>query len=78
VSLYRFAVANVVTVWDGQKVVLQKGEAWWAADPFVKSRPDLFADEPTVVKARPRATTPPVEAASAAPGEKRTTRRAKA
>jgi len=72
---YVFAVANVVTVWDGQKVVIQKGEAWWAADPFVRSRPDLFDREPTLVKARPRAQVPVVESADAVPGEKRAPKR---
>ena len=67
----RFAVADLVTVYEGQKVVLERGEAWWADDPFVKSRPDLFSAEPTRVRGHR-----PVEQATKNPGQKRATRRA--
>ncbi len=66
----RYAVADLVTVYEGMKVVLQRGEAWYADDPFVQQRPDLFSDEPTRVMGRR-----PVEKATKNPGQKRTTRR---
>jgi hypothetical protein len=45
---------------------LRVGEAWYADDPVVKARPDLFemGDEDA-----------PVEEATAVPGDKRSTRR---
>jgi hypothetical protein len=52
-------------------------EPWYADHPLVLSHPDLFGDAPSLVF--PRGWTPPeapVEQASAAPGEKRATRRA--
>lgn len=67
----RYAVADLVTVYEGQKVVLERGEAWWSDDPFVKLRPDLFSDEPTKVRGQR-----PVEQATKNPGQKRAARRA--
>ena len=48
-------------------VALRRGEAWYADDPVVEERPDLFenADDEDA----------PVEEATAVPGEKRSTRR---
>jgi hypothetical protein len=64
------------TTWVGEASQLIKDEAWDADDPIVQARPELFDDEPTVVRGvrkRPEG----VEEATAAPGEKRTrTRRA--
>jgi hypothetical protein len=34
---------------SGGSVMLRPGDAWWADDPFVLSRPDLFSATPTVV-----------------------------
>ena len=51
-----------------------KGTAWYADSPLVRSHPDMFATKPTEVF--PRNWVSPVEQATAAPGEKRTTRRA--
>jgi hypothetical protein len=67
---YRYAVTTAVTSWQGDKVVLNRGVAWHASDPFVKANPDLFVDEPPVVLGHV------VESASRAPGEKRSTKRA--
>lgn len=33
----------------GGNVMLRPGEVWWADDPFVVSRPDLFSATPTIV-----------------------------
>lgn len=33
----------------GGSVMLRPGEVWFADDPFVLSRPDLFSELPTVV-----------------------------
>lgn len=33
----------------GGNVMLRPGEVWFANDPFVLSRPDLFSASPTVV-----------------------------
>jgi hypothetical protein len=53
---------------------IQEGQAWHANHPLVLAHPDAFSDDPPVVF--PRGWDPPVEQASAAPGEKRATRRA--
>ena len=72
-----YAIDDCITGWEGFKVVLRRGEAWHADDPFVTANRHLFADEPTVVMCTPGKSSRAVESASAAPGEKRTTRRAK-
>ena len=79
----RYAVANLVTDYQGQRVVLSVDEAWHASDPFVKANPDLFTDQPKRIMGiaapdRPKRGRPPVEAASDVPGEQRNVRRAKA
>lgn len=48
-------------------------EPWWAEHPLVLTHPDAFADQPSEIL--PRGWEPPVEQATAAPGEKRATRR---
>lgn len=70
-----WAIDDCITGWEGFKVVLRRGEAWHADDPFVKANKHLFADEPTVVMGSPVKSSRAVESASAVPGEKRTTRR---
>lgn len=55
-------------------VTLTKGEPWDASDPIVKRHPDCFSDQPTRVQTSRRGWTD-VEQATAAPGEKRTTKR---
>lgn len=70
-------VYALFTSWVSAELQIVEGEAWRADDPVVKSHPDWFGDTPKVV----RTTLPrhlqaerPVEQATAAPGEKRTTR----
>jgi hypothetical protein len=58
------------TTWIANGHLIQD-EAWDADDPIVKARPDLFNDEPSVVRGV-RKVEAPVETATAAPGEKRT------
>ena len=79
-------MANVVmatsTCHVGETLMLNEGELWAADDPFVLARPELFTDDLESVTRRSvkpaKAATPveaPVEQATAAPGEKRQTRR---
>lgn len=63
----------------GSPVFVTEGELWEAGDPFVKGREHLFRP-PTVrstdylrTRAERRRVTSPVETATAAPGELRTT-----
>lgn len=51
----KYARATVSALFDGQKVAVHRGEVWHASDPFVKSRPDLFTEEPVVVRGVPAA-----------------------
>lgn len=75
----KYAVANLVTNWNGDKVVLAADEPWHDTDPFVKANPHLFIDAPRHVKGHPEQSTrkqrPVVEAADDNPGGKRQTRR---
>lgn len=73
-SRYVFASASVSVRVPGETypVPVRRGEVWYAEDPFVKAHPDLFSDDPP----RARGSEPEVEQATAAPGEKRATRRA--
>lgn len=52
---------------------VHQGSVWHSECPMVVSHPDLFSDEPPVVL--PRGWMPPVEQATAAPGEVRDTGR---
>jgi len=73
----KFATSTCVVPFQGLRVTITAGEAWDATDPLVRSHPALFTDKPAVV----RGTGPsgvierPVEQATAAPGEKRGTKR---
>jgi hypothetical protein len=58
----------------GLIVRVSEGEPWAASDPFVKAKPELFGAVPKRIR-RTVPFQPPVEQASKAPGEKRTTRR---
>ena len=53
---------------------LVKGEPWDADDPLVNAHPELFSDAPLRVRTTTRGFVD-VEQATAAPGEKRTTKR---
>lgn len=57
---------------------LTEGDLWDADDPVVREHPDWFSDdlEPIIRRSVPKVESP-VEQATAAPGEKRPTRRAR-
>jgi hypothetical protein len=62
------------------QVLVRKGSHWPADDPIVRKHPGFFTDDAryglTWSGAPPKyMSEPPVEQATAAPGEKRTTRR---
>jgi len=60
-------------------ITVREGDLWDADDPVVAAHPDWFQtlDGKALKTAKPAARAePPVEQATAAPGEKRTTRRA--
>jgi hypothetical protein len=69
------------TVWVTSSVQLREGEAWFADDPLVKAHADLFMDTPKIVRTTlsrreiAERDPAPVEQATRAPGERRTTRR---
>lgn len=74
--------ATVAPVGDGLPVNVHQGTFWPADDPIVQAYPTLFDTDlvPSLsysVEPR-RGATQPVEQATAAPGEKRTTRRPQA
>lgn len=64
---------------DGTFGVVQKGTHWPADDPVVQAHPDAFSGDPryglNFSSKPPGFDEPPVERATAAPGEQRTTRR---
>lgn len=72
---YKFAVDTVSVREPGSKypTVVRKGTVWHADCPMVLSHPDLFSDDPPEVN--PRGWSPPVEQATAEPGEERTSGR---
>lgn len=61
----------------GESLYVNEGELWDADDPLVKERPDMFTDDLSGVTRTsvPPKREAPVEQATAAPGEKRQTRR---
>jgi len=48
-----YAYANtdgrVANIASGGNVMLRPGDVWFADDPFVLSRPELFSSTPTIV-----------------------------
>lgn len=66
---YKFANTTATVYDNGKRVQLAVDQIWDASDPFVKSRPDLFEDQPALLRGT-------IEQATAAPGETRTTKRA--
>jgi hypothetical protein len=74
---YKFALGSCVVHVGGNPVNLTAGEAWDATDEVVATHPGMFGDEPPFVRRLigGLAQYQVVEEASAAPGEKRTTRR---
>ena len=67
-----FAASTCAIRHADQVIRLRIGETWAANDPVVKAHPELFSALPETVKR----STPEVETATAAPGEKRGRRRA--
>jgi len=75
-----YAVANATVTLPGRGTgQIQKGQHFPADDPFVRSRPELFSSDPRfgmLYTVEPDGyDDPPVEAATANPGEKRSVRR---
>jgi hypothetical protein len=66
------------STWVTPTVAINRGEAWDADDPVVLSHPDWFTSDPSQFARTSSASygEPAVEQATAAPGEKRTVRRA--
>jgi hypothetical protein len=64
---------------NGARVMVRKGSHWPVGDPVVKQHPDAFSSDPRYGLQYSEEPTgwdaPPIEQATAAPGEKRTTRR---
>jgi hypothetical protein len=74
---YLFARDTVSVREPGSKypTTVHRGAPWHASHPIVVANPDLFSDDPPDI--HPRGwKSDTVEQATAAPGEKRTTRRA--
>lgn len=71
---YVYAAAPCVAYVNGLRIQLETDDVWDADDPVVKARPDLFRATPVKVN-RTVPVSPPVEQATAAPGEKRGARR---
>ncbi len=78
---YVFATANTAAATsEGLSVAVMAGEPWDADDPFVRSHPGLFSEDPPG-PIYPRRTVArvidatAVESTTAAPGERRNTRR---
>ena len=71
---YVFAQSTVSVREPGSKypTMIHQGSVWHAESLMVTSHPDLFSDEP--VEVFPRDWVPPVEQATAAPGEVRDSR----
>lgn len=67
-----WAVSDGTVVFRGLRIRLEHGQAWDASDPLVRERPNLFVGYPPMIC---RTGVKGVEAATAAPGEKRQTRR---
>lgn len=63
----------------GGSAFIRRGQHWSADDPIVREHPDMFSDDPryglTYSVPPPEMSEPPVEQATAAPGEKRSVRR---
>lgn len=66
-------VFSLYDMWADEYTYLKAGDIWAADDPIVRKHPDWFTDDPT--RWLNRTTAPPVESATAAPGEGRHVRR---
>jgi hypothetical protein len=77
-----FARTTCVTSLGETRVNLTAGEAWDAEDPLVAEHPDLFIEQPPLLRRTHGGlavsqANPEVEDATARPGEKRSTRRSR-
>lgn len=75
-----YAVNDAVLVLaNGASFTVRRGQHWSAADPVVREKPDAFTTDPRYGLAYstppPEMADPPVEQATAGPGEKRNVRR---
>jgi len=76
--VYAVASQSVLDPNTGVRGAVQKGSHWPADDPVVKAHPDLFSTDARyglAYSVEPDGWDAPVEQATAAPGEKRATRR---
>jgi hypothetical protein len=77
-----FAITSTVIGSPQGTVRIHEGEAWASDDPIVAANPSLFGEKPTKLRRTTQAPAwvpqeeAPVEEATAAPAEKRTTKRA--
>jgi hypothetical protein len=69
---YVYPTSVCVVGWQGGKLRLNPNDPWHDDHPFVKANPDFFQADPGRAVTSPE---PPVERATRAPGERRTTRR---
>lgn len=65
------AIQTANVTFRGERLHVQAGHAWDASDPLVREFPSLFSTDAKYL----RRTEAVVEAATAAPGERRGTRR---
>ena len=76
--VYATTTSLVTDPSTGVRGKVQKGTHWPADDPVVKANPDLFSEDPRWgmnYSVEPDGYDAPVEQATAAPGERRQTRR---
>lgn len=77
-----YATGTVSVAFRGAQVGVRKGTHWPASDPLVAQYPDLFSADPRygmLYTTEPDGyDAPVVESATAAPGERRNTRRTSA
>jgi hypothetical protein len=68
-----------LTLANGASCSVRRGQHWSADDPVVREKPDAFTTDPRYGLAfstpPPEMADPPVEQATAAPGERRNVRR---
>jgi hypothetical protein len=72
--MHVFAKQTCAVGFGGGVVRLKRGAVWAAEDPLVTARPELFSDEPVILHSSGPGK-PPVEEATAVPGEKRPRKR---
>lgn len=75
--MYVYVRDTCVVRLNGEAVYLQRGDIWDDRDPTVRARPEFFTSDPPRITTTPGWSPPAeVEQATAAPGERRSTRRA--